>query len=256
MIYVDESGDCGFSANNTYTPNATPTRFFIRVGIIIHDWKWTRIDAAIKSFKQRYHVPKAVELHATAIRSGKELFYNSNGERKSRTNWFGATFHRREDRNAILLDFYRQINNLEITILCVAIDKTKIRTTHVDYKNLPKNRSWEFLIERANLFLDDATDKRAMIISDAVHQGIEKEYRDFASALYAQSLHIKSFHFVESILFEPSESSNLLQLADIVSYAFGRNFNSGDDTFLREINSKIFQRQGVVDGCGLKEWPE
>ncbi len=82
------------------------------------------------------------------------------------------------------------------------------------------------------------------------------ENREFAKALYAQSSHIKQFHFIESILFEPSESSQLLQLVDIAAFAFHRKLNMDDSSYYDIIASRLFERNGRTDGVGLKIWPQ
>ena len=85
---------------------------------------------------------------------------------------------------------------------------------------------------------------------------IKRTHREFAKAIYTQSSHVKEFHFIESILFEPSESSNLLQLVDIASYACYRKFNSNDTFLYDELKERIMKsNQGLIEGAGLKIWP-
>jgi hypothetical protein len=256
IIYVDESGDDGFSPSNTYVIGHPPLKHFIRVGVIIHDRKWQKINSEINELKYRYRIPPATELHATEIRNGSKQIYKKTGKRKHVANWFGLNYPDINDRTKILLDCCKLVASFDISIIAVIIDKTKIKTSHIKYKEFPKNNSWEYLIERINLYLTEAQDHNGMIISDAIQHKIEEDHRNFAKALYSQSMHIDSFHFIESILFEPSESSNLLQLADIVAYAFHRKFNADDDTMYDVIQTKIFSKSGNTFGCGLKIWPD
>lgn len=204
ILYVDESGDDGFPANNIFSPNDTPSNKFIRTGLIIHDWKWKRIN-----------------------------------------------------RMNLLKDCCMLINSIEdITLIFIVIDKTLIDTTISGYRNIPKENSWEYLIERYNLFLNNTKDQVGIIISDAVEHNIEKTHREFARAIYTQSSHVKEFHFIESIMFEPSESSNLLQLVDVASYACFRKFNSNDSFLYDQLKYRIMKNnQGLIDGVGLKIWP-
>ena len=95
-----------------------------------------------------------------------------------------------------------------------------------------------------------------IIISDAIQDKIEKVHREFARAIYEKSLHVQPFHFVESILFEPSDSSSLLQLVDIASYAIYKKFNQDDDSLYKLIRDRLFcNSSGCIDGAGLKIWP-
>jgi len=256
-MYVDESGDDGFLKSNTYTSGQTPTQFYIRTGLIIHDWKWKNINSTIDNFKFSKRIPKDVELHATEILSGRKRAYDKKtGKRKSIPNWYGINYPDKNDRYSLLIDVCSMINNLEVCIISIAIDKSKINQSVQNFEKMPKDKSWEMLIERYNLFLNNATDKVGIIISDAIEKNIEKEHRDFAKAIYSTSLHVQESHFIESILFEPSDSSNLLQLVDIISFAFQRKLNVLDDRLYLNIVTKLFSNNSKVDGCGFKTWPE
>lgn len=162
-MYVDESGDDGFSENKHYTVGSTPTQFYIRCGIILHDRKWKRANEAIDGWKYSRKIPKQVELHATEILNGKEKYYNRDGKRKSRPNWYGKNFPNRKKRIEILKSLCETVSKLPLTAIAIMIDKSKIKRTHTNFKNLPKERSWEFLIERYNLFLKNAPIKKVSL---------------------------------------------------------------------------------------------
>jgi hypothetical protein len=253
ILYVDESGDGGFSSKNIYQLNTTPSRYFIRTGLIIHDYKWLSINKQIDRFKYSRKIPLNIELHATEILNG---YKKIKGKTVSLPNWFGANYPSRNDRIKLLKDLCTLIASLNVTLIFIIIDKANIDKTRIDFKTIPQTKSWEFLIERYNLFLQNQTDKKGIIISDAIETALEKKHREFAKAIFAQSIHVKEHHFIESILFEPSESSNLLQIADIASYAIGRKYNSDDDTYYNVLKSKIFTLNYKIDGYGEKIWPE
>lgn len=258
ILYVDESGDDGFPAGNIFTSNVSPSNKFIRTGLIIHDWKWKRVNDAIADFRFKKRIPKHVELHATEIRRGKKKITDSKTKkRREVVNWYGQTYPNTNERMGLLRDCCRLINSItDITFIFIVIDKTRIDTTSPGYKNIPKDHSWEYLIERYNFFLNGATDHVGIIISDAIEHNIERTHREFARAIYTNSSHVNESHFIESIMFEPSESSNLLQLVDIASYACFRKFNSGDAALYDELKDRIMKNnQGSVEGAGLKIWP-
>ena len=257
LIYVDESGDDGFKEDNDYSSLTTPRQFFIRTALIVHDMKWQTVNQKIEALKKRWQILPNVELHATEILNGREKKHDSNTKKRIDVpNFYGTTFPDRSRRKDLLLDVCRLIKNLDVTVIGVIIDKAKIQQgKNGDHRSLPKNNSWEFLVERMNLFLSSQRDQRGMIISDAIQNQIEREHREFIKALYAQSMHIKQSYFVESILFEPSESSLLLQLADIVAYAFHRKFNMNDASCYDIIQDRLFTHQGALTGVGLKIWP-
>lgn len=245
LIYVDESGDPGIAENSQYKIKETPSPYYIRTGLMIHDKKWQRINSSVKKFKEEHKIPEWIELHATEILNGK-----------GPDRWFKKNFPNKPDRIQILLDACCLIKKLDVTLISVVLNKSDIYGKYTDQIS---ELSWEYLIERINLYLSNSKDRLGMLISDTVQSGnfggIEKKFRDFAKALYSQSMHVKEFHFVENILFEPSESSNLLQLADIAAYSMGRMFNAGDDVYYKIIENKLLTHNGCQLGYGLKFWP-
>ncbi len=246
-MYVDESGDDGFASGSSSV--------FIRTGLIVHGRKWRYINKSIVQAKQNRNIPETLELHATEIVRGRSKVWVS-GRRRERTNWYGDNYPDKSDRMEILKDFCKLLKKHNLTLICIVIDKSKINKRTRDYKALPKDKSWELLIERYNKFLVDAKDKKGIIISDAVQDKIEKKHREFARNLYDKSAHIDEYHFIESILFEPSESSNLLQLVDIASSACYRNCNINDDSLFNELKDSLLKKEdGSVDGAGYKCWP-
>lgn len=77
----------------------------------------------------------------------------------------------------------------------------------------------------------------------------------FARLIYENSPNVHEFHFIESIFFEPSDSSLLLQIADAASYAFYRKFAFQDSSFYDCLSERIFSPRGRSEGTGLKIWP-
>ena len=246
-MYVDESGDYGFASGSSSV--------FIRTGLIVHGRQWGVVNKSIVQAKENRNIPKTVEIHATEIVRGRSKAWVS-GRRIDRTNWYGAKYPNKSDRLEILKDFCKLLKKHNLTLICIVIDKGEIDKRNRNYKDLPRDKSWELLIERYNKFLVDARDKKGLIIADAVQDKIEKKHREFARNLYEQSNHIDEYHFIESILFEPSDSSNLLQLIDIASYACGRKCNQNDDSLFNELKDSLLKKEdGSVDGAGYKCWP-
>ena len=114
IMYVDESGDDGFSGNNTYSPGLTPTKYFLRTGLVVHDWKWTKINSKIEGFRVSKGIPKCEEIHATEIFGGKKKIH-VNGKRKTVNNWFGKNFPKKQDRIKLLEDICKLIKSCRKT---------------------------------------------------------------------------------------------------------------------------------------------
>ena len=258
ILYVDESGDDGFAPGNVYTNPDAQSKVFIRTGLAVHDRRWRKLNQNITALKYKYKIPNSVELHATEIRRGKNRIYDKKtGKKREVPNWFGENYPEFTDRMSIINDLCTLIHDSpDISIISIVIDKQKINPSVLPDSKQPKNASWEMLIERYNLYLEGQKDKIGIIISDAIQDKIEKVHREFARAIYEKSLHVQQFHFVESILFEPSDSSNLLQLVDIASYAIYKKFNQDDDGLYSLIKDRLFcNSSGCIDGAGLKIWP-
>ncbi len=114
ILYVDESGDDGFSSKNTYKPSVTPSRNFIRTGLVIHDHKWLSIDKQINLFRYIRKIPINIELHASEILNG----YKKIKEKAfSLPNWFGANYPNRNDRINLLKDLCTLVTSLNVTLL-------------------------------------------------------------------------------------------------------------------------------------------
>ena len=259
LIYVDESGDDGFLPPfSDYQPGNTPTRYFQRCGIIIHDKRWNRINQEINNYKRKNSMPLDLELHATEILNGNTKYTDSvTKKRKLKKNWYGRNFTSRGKREKFLVDLCSFISSLDLTIIAILIDKSEIRQDSENkFRDMPKNTSWEFLIERVNLFLSQSRDRKGMFIADAININIEKKHREWATNIYKNSTHVQEGRFVESILFEPSASSNLLQLADLVSFAIFKSYESKITKYYDKIKNKIFRVENKIQGYGIKVWPE
>lgn len=254
LIYVDESGDDGLSKNRNYPAGQTPTQFYIKTALIIHDWKWQSNMKKIQALRNHLQLPAHVEFHATVIYKGKKRKWNKLGKRIDVETWWSQNYPKKDDRIDILKKIYNKIKALDVTLLYVAIDKSKIIKKSL-MKNEIKNISWEYLIERINLVLKENEDHCGMLISDAIENKIEKEHREFVKVLHHQSAHIDSKRFIETILFESSESSDFLQMVDLCAYALGRKLNNNDDSFHKIIESKIFEYDSSLRNSGLKIWP-
>ena len=207
--------------------------------------------------RYKYRIPPEIELHATEIRRGVKRI-QKNKQKILVPNWYGKNFPDTAERMNIIKDFCRLIAETEsITIVSAIVVKDKVIHPIVSERIMPKNITWELLIERYNLYLHQQKDHDGIIIADAVQDSIEKKQREFAREIYKNSAHVQENHFIESILFEPSDSSNMLQLADIASYAIFKKFNSGTSELFDILSPRFLKNEsGEIEGAGLKIWPQ
>ena len=227
LMYVDESGDCGYpAAGDSFPSTGGPTRYFVRAGVVLHGWKWMQVHQQIADFKDSHGLPWDAEIKATHIRRGKGPF----------AGWSPG------DRRRFLLDLLDSIGReMEVHLLVVAIDKDRVDRGQRDRFTNPAVRSLELLLERYNGFLGDQPDKSGMVILDAVESTNDENLRYFQSYLLQFSNHIEVRRIVEGALFMPSHTTNLLQLADVcANVVYGRYARpDGNEEEFRRIRERV-----------------
>jgi hypothetical protein len=240
MMFVDESGDPGYPRNGKWAGWGGSVQY-ARVGVIIHGWKWKAWNERLLFFKRRNGLMWNDEIRASNIRRGKKAF---SGWDKTR-------------RDQFLIDLTTLIGqNKDITLLGIAIDKTKVKLSGSKRITQPEVRSLEFLLERYNLFLENQKDKSGIVILDPVEEKREDNLRRFQSYLLAKSLHLRPVHIVEGAFFAKSHTSNMIQIADICANVFYREmaYHSNHPEY-QSIYKRFWRRNNRVMGYGIKRWP-
>lgn len=235
LMYVDESGDCGFPEPGEGFPSTGgPTRFYIRAGVVVHAWKWYGVDQRIVAFKRSHGLRWDQELKASDIRSAHGTFKGL----------------RPEQRSTLLTDLLETINReLDISIIVVQIEKEAVDARHPNQRfRDPSVRSLELLLERYNEFLGTQQDRCGLVILDAVEQRSDDNLRHFQAFLRRFSRHLDARRIIEGTFFAQSHVTNMLQLADVCANVVNREAcgRSGGTTEYSRIQPKVFCR---------KKWP-
>ncbi len=240
MLFVDESGDPGYPKDGNWSRWGA-SKFFVRVGLIIHGWKWKAWNERLVSFKFNRGLMWDAEIKASHLRRGNGAFVGWDEGR----------------RRLFLTDLARLIGaNTDITLLGVAIDKTKIDPSQKDRLVKPEVRSLELLLERYNLFLGQQKDKCGIVILDPVKEQSDDNLRRFQSFLQAQSPNLKPLHIVEGAFFAKSHTSQMIQLADFCCNVFFRETTRQDNApEHRAIYPRFWRMNSRVLGYGIKHWP-
>ncbi len=214
LMYVDESGDCGYPADGLFPAQGGPTRYFVRAGLVVHGWRWLQVHDLITNFKRARGLKWDDEIKATHLRAGKGAF----------EKW------RKPDRQQFLLDLLESVaREIDITLLVVAIAKDRVDRTQRERFTNPAVRSLELLLERYNSYLAAQRDRSGIAILDSVEAENDENLRYFQGYLLTYSDHIDPRRIVETTLFMPSHTSNLLQLADICTNVAYRRFSRDDE---------------------------
>jgi hypothetical protein len=241
MMFVDESGDKGLPKNENWK-NFNGTPIYIRIGAIIHGWRWKSWNDKLNQFKKRRGLTWDSEIKATFVRRGK-------GDFSGQSSQIRALFM------SDLLDLIGGDSN--ITLLGIIIDKVKIDTTRCDRLRKPEIRSMELLLERYNMFLGQQQDKSGIVILDPTQEHDDDNIRYFQSYLQATSPHLKPLNIVEGTFFAKSHTSNMIQIADLCANVLYRNETkvSGAEAEFNKICPRFWRYKNRVDGCGIKKWP-
>jgi hypothetical protein len=228
-MYVDESGDTGYPKPGFGFPSTGgPTPFFVRVGVIVHSWKWAGIHDRICHFKTSRFLKWDAEIKGHYLRSAKGSFQG----------WAPA------DRRNFLNDFLDTIGReLDVSILSVHIDKAKVDTSRRDRLVNPSVRSLELLLELYNHFLGEAKDKTGVVILDSVNHKNDTELRYFQNYLRTFSSNLDHRRIIDGTFFMHSHESTMLQIADVCSNVL--YVNSPNE--VEKINARR---------AGSRTWPE
>jgi hypothetical protein len=240
MMFVDESGDPGYPTDGDWA-RFGGSKFFCRVGVILHGWRWRVWNERLQQFKHNRGLTWDSEIKANHIRKGDGAFLGWDQNR----------------RDLFLSDFTRLIGgNPNITLLGVAINKQRVNTTQKDRIVKPQIRSLELLLERYNMFLRHQADKCGIVVLDPVKEKSDDDLRYFQSYLLAWSEHLRPLHIVEGTFFAKSHTSNLIQVADVCSSIFYRE-KAGHRAgpYWAAIYPRFWRSKGRVAGVGIKEWP-
>lgn len=201
MMYVDESGDTGYpKLGQSFPLSGGPTPWYVRAGVVVHSWKWSALHDRICQFKTSRFLKWDDEIKANHLRAGKGAF----------ESWKPA------DRMQFLNDFLDTIGReMDVSILSVHIDKSKVDLTRRDRLTDPSVRSLELLLELYNHFPGHTRDKTGCVVLDSVNYKNDTELRYFQNYLRTFSNQLDHRRIIDGTFFLGSHESTFLQVADV-----------------------------------------
>ncbi len=240
MMFVDESGDPGYPKADNWA-EWHGSKVYSRVGLIVHGWKWKAWNERLVSFKFNRGLLWDAEIKASHLRRGQGAFVGWDESR----------------RQQFIQDLSNLIGlNRDLTLIGVAIDKTKVDTKQKDRLVKPDVRSLELLLERYNQFLHRQQDKAGIVVLDPTKDTSDDNLRYFQSFLQIQSPNLKPLHIVEGTFFAKSHTSNMIQLADFCCNVFFREVTRDDQSAeWKAILPRFWRVAGRALGNGIKHWP-
>jgi hypothetical protein len=237
-MYVDDSGSLTLSAK------AGP--YYVLSGIIIHEIHLQEIEKKLRKYKTNNFVGKYAndEVHVYNIANRKDNFNDIDCQ----------------TRTLLLRNLYNTINEMPITIICVAIDKHQMQNSFSDWK--PLASAWIFITERFDRYISQNNENlinKGIIIVDKSSPSIDQvatrvinHIRQFGSN--AQPIN----HIVEEPMFISSDVSEQMQIADASAYCTMK-YLQNHPVFMKYwyvIHSKLRRApDGDPNGYGLKIFP-
>lgn len=235
LMYVDEAGDPGYPEDGVFREQRGPSERYIRVGAIVHGWKWNSTNSLVSEFKLAHGFKWNDELRATDIRRGKHAFSRWNPD----------------DRILLFSSFLETISReLSDVYLCgVVINKQLVDRSRKERLVNPSRRSLELLLEVYNNFLAGQKDRCGVVVLDAGEAKDDSNLRYFQNYLRQFSTNVDGRRIIEGTFFLPSHTSNLLQVADIAASVLYRRYKWTESTIkdFATIEPRFWN---------IREWPE
>ena len=230
LFYIDESGN----------PNGWDTQDnFILGGVAVHEGQIRGISDKVDQLQQDIFpdIKIPIEFHAQHVHSGKGRYRKETPER-------------RQEVLDSICDIIVKTRFPSLIAFVTAIHVSAVK----DHSQVMRD-CLEDICERFNTFLvrqykNGYPDKGLLIID---RSGRDAQIREIMLKFEAQgTTHGYLGNIVDVPYFADSRHTRMLQLADMVAFAGGRYFNSGDDALLRKILPRIDRRSASGDRVGLK----
>lgn len=248
IAYFDESGDDG--------SNTSSSEFFVLTSLYMPSSTWREIYDLTKKFRvkllEEYGLPVALEFHTKDFICDKKAYRKFNFSH--------------EVRREILVKYIKFVSSLQIKIVNVVIDKTKIDKNYRVLENALK-----YNIQRIE---NDSKGKWTyLVISDngritpmrRTARAICK-YNPIPSKFYKQTENKPINYLVEDIMSKDSAESYLIQHTDFVSFftyqyykavksnikISGRTSQVIDDIFIKRTMC-TFKKGGIINLSASKD---
>lgn len=240
LMYLDESGDNGFSAGSS--------EYFILAGLSIESRNWKSCYWKIKEL--RYLLSQKYGLIANEIK-GTDLFTH-------RGPFFNSLVHSLKDLSWIYERFVEIICDPMINLFAIAQSKTQfekqfeINPNGVKKEkptNMPKAfsiRIWTEYLTMYDAYLRKKSDKDNSPQTGLVYFDDNPSQRKYIKLVfkkfvrkYNQELPFPGAGIIEDIVFRDSHSSYFIQLADILAFSLNRIVSGRRGEGTLEISIKI-----------------
>lgn len=204
--YFDESGDDGYPSQSS--------ELFVLTSIYFNYQYWKSNYELINEFrrelKQKFGLPAKQEFHTKEFIQDKNPYHGK----------FMA-----QQRKEILFNFFELIPKLKLKIICVVIDKSRIRNSEYDVLKNALTYNIQRIENDLNKLLNIIRNPRFLIITDegrlAKMRKTAREIQRFnniPSKVHNGSYRSEIKNLIEDVLSKKSSESYFIQLADMLSF--------------------------------------
>lgn len=247
LAFLDETGTPSFIKDET-----KELKWFGITAVLVHDSRLISVIEKINNFNRRISQKYEIEfeIHAREIANSKKEPYNSM---------------KIEDKINLLKECLSEIENLDICICSVFIDKKKhnywhgehdflIRVVENIFERIGKHQKSKFPNEPILVFYDQISGHLRNIIQQT-----------FIERLQCGSRYVSSKDFIKDILFVNSKIHPPIQIADITGYIIRRTIEKrldGSSSLFSHFMDELFPlirpiidknpRNNEIYGAGIK----
>ena len=229
LLYLDDSG----------SPSDPDTPYFVLAGVSVFERKTHWIEKRLNEIVERFAPsdPYSLELHGSPMRTGKG-------------GWRQYPY---QDRHAAMVEALQQgvvMNARGVTLFGVAV-----RHGSLGRGESPVEYAFEQLSSRFDQYLmrlhHKGDSQRGIMIMDksSTERKIQSLAREFKHSGHTWG---RTKNYAEVPLFLNSQSSRLIQLADLVAYAIYRHLAHSDDSLYQVIANSFDQESGDVHGFHVR----
>lgn len=250
LMYVDESGDCGF--------NNSPTRYFVLSGLVVHELRWQicleKLILFRRSMKEKFGLRLREEIHAAAL-------INSPG---------GLVRIKRNDRLTLIRMYADEIAGMsDMSIINIIVDK---QGKPEDYDVFEK--AWQALLQRFENTLrfrnfpgPANADERGMIFPDYTDTkkltGLLRKMRHYNPipnrSDYGQgSRNLAISNILEDPNFRDSQHSYFIQSVDLAAFLMYQHIapsaymrKKSGQNYYKRLEGLFCRQASAVDPLGI-----
>lgn len=244
ILFLDESG-------TIVDEDKRHSKFFSIGGVVIPEDCWQNLYKKFKEIKKQYKINSEIKWR---------FFSPHNIDEDNGLNHLSF-----EDKNKVRNKLYELISAYKsLKIISIVTDVEKAyKLSYINTKEDLYWYSYKQVIERFQYHLQDLSREtgekfNGLVIIDNRLSCDDNKLRNLHhNLLVVEKENYSNFdNLIEGLFIAPSHLSLGIQLADIVAGAIFRKYEKQDDKFFDKIKTSIRNKNGVVDGYGIVNFPK